>query len=239
MKENKETRPQPGDRPKERKHVPGKVLPFLVRELLHEIKGGALTIWIVMFLHSNREGYCFLANKTLSRESGIGLKALQRQKKKLKKAGWITNCGQRSGWQSNTYKVSIPIPKTVASVIDSIELKILAEDWYEDVRFDEHDYAEDHLDWLVAWRVMVILKKNGWKGGAGKISAETRRLSEFEAMSIIRLAARGLIPGSLNDPGPGLWWLWGDGFDAAVDELKRRTPVSKRPRGVGRSDSGG
>lgn len=215
---------KPNDEPKstpakERKHVPGKVMPFLARELFATLSPGAWKVWTVMFLHANRENYSFLANNTLRRESGLARNTVRRAKRELVKKKWVDNCGQRGGWQSNLYKVSIPMPKPVEKFIGALWIKLNKESWWEVVGEDKHNYAEDHLDWLTGWRVVCVLKRSGWRGKT--IGHKVWTAAEGELLRILRSAAKDL------DQGRGLWWLWGRGFDEAATELSGNTPGPK------------
>lgn len=214
----------------ERKHVPGVILPYLAREFACLLSDGEWKLWSVLYLHSNREGYTFLANNTLCREAGCGLKAAQGRKRGLMRKGWLENCGQRKGWMSNTYKVGIPTPKAVHAFLDYLWEQLNKEPWWSNLGRDGHNYAEDHLDWLIAWRAACVLKTHGWKAKEKSISEKLQAVAAEELLSILRLA--GVELGENR----GLWWLLGDGFDEAV---KKKTPESRRPTPVSRNDPGG
>src|SRR5579871_2090961 len=144
---------------KERKHVPGIVVPFLVRELISDLTPAEWTVWSICFLHANRELTCYLTNDTLCSESGIGWNTVHRAKKNLKQKGWLKICGQRDGRGPNVYKMIVPIPNGIEKFIGSLWDSLNLEPWWNNLGAEKFDYREEHLDWLIAWRVIRCLKE--------------------------------------------------------------------------------
>ena len=192
-----------------RKHVPGSVVPFLVREFIGDVKQAA-AVWLVLWLHCNRERMCWPNNKTLVEETGFSLAAIQRHKETLERMGWLENLGQRGGWKSNCYKVSIGIPKEIDRLIQEI-LQIAGEN-ITAVSFDFEEYENDRLLWLVAWRVVNCLKfRHNWK--RNQPLPKSLRVAVADDILMVLLSASPNLSKSL-----GRWWLWGDGFN---EEAKR------------------
>lgn len=193
-----------------RKHVPGSVVPFLVREFIGDIKQAA-AVWLVLWLHCNRERICWPNNKTLVEETGFSLAAIQRHKEVLERKGWLENQGQRGGWRSNCYKVSIGIPNEIEKLIRKI-LEVAGEN-ITAVSFDFEKYQDDRLLWLVVWRVVNRLKfRYGWK----RNQPLPKNLREAVADDILTV----LLSASPNlSKSLGRWWLWGDGFDEEAESL--------------------
>lgn len=198
-----------------RKHVPGKVFPFLARELAYTLTTTEWKVWSILFLHGNREGFCHVGNETLSEECNIGHNANARAKRGLIKKGWLENCGQRGGWQSNNYHMKVPLPESVWAFHFALWETLRSRAWWEQVGDDAHDYAEDHLDWLIGWREVRALRDAGWC--RGDITDDVWQAAMTRLLSIVDLA------GERVDPTRGLWWVLGDGFD----EANNATPSPK------------
>lgn len=206
-----------GQKSAERRHVPGIVLPFLVRELVAELTPTEWLVWSILFLHASREGFCCLKHGTLVCESAIGWNAVHRAKRGLIAKKWLENCGQRDLRGPNNYRVRIRVPEPVDEFTSVLWDRLNKEPWWnERLGDDKHGYAEDHLDWLVAWRVIRMLKKCdaalSETGRATWKPQEPIRPALYDAglnalLDRLRLAAK-----SLNQD-RGEWWLFGDGFD--------------------------
>jgi hypothetical protein len=209
----------------ERKHVPGSVLPFLIRELVYLLEPAEWIIWSVLFLHANRDGYTYLLNSTVCTETGLSIATAQRAKRgllaeknknKVQRGKWMVRCGQKDGFRSNLYQLRIGIPKTIEAFTDLVWETFYKEKWPESLGDDRHNYADNHLDWLIGWRVIRALREcdppqsdpaKRWRPHQ-KISASHRDVTAEFLLEILRGAGEKLTEER------GLWWLWGDGFDA-------------------------
>ena len=200
-----------------RRHVPGTVLPFLVRELVAGLTTTEWLVWSILFLHANRGGFCCLKHETVASECGIGWNAVHKAKRGLIAKGWLENCGQRDRRGPNNYHVRIHIPKPVNEFIGVFWDRLNEESWWkEQLGDDTHAYAEDHIEWLVAWRVIRTLKEcdaalretgqAAWKPQEAILPA-LRDAALTALLDRLRLAAKSL---NLDR---GEWWLFGDGFD--------------------------
>jgi hypothetical protein len=205
----------------ERRHVPGLVLPFLVRELLSELTAAEWLVWSVLFLHSNREGLCCLKNETIIAETGIGIGAFHIAKRGLLKKRWAENCGQKEGRGPNVYRVRIPTPKPIEDFLCVLWDKLNCEKWWnEGFGSDRFDFSDSQLDWLLAWRAIRILKESDLA-----LTGNTKNRKPWTPRERInpelQHAAQELLLRKLRHAGAslnqdrGLWWLFGDGFDAA------------------------
>jgi hypothetical protein len=211
----------------ERKHVPGVVMPFLVRELLFDLTSAEWKVWTILFTHANRELVCCLKNSTIISESGLGKNSFHTAKRELVRKKWAKNCGQRDGRGANVYKVFVPTPKPVEDFTAVLWEKLNQETWWEkNLGADSVDYSEDHLDWLIAWRVIRALRDADSKLMAANKSSKVWRpnariypelQTEAEAALLTTLRRSGT---SLN-PERGIWWLFGDGYDEARDTDNR------------------
>lgn len=194
---------------RERKHVPGLVLPFLTRELLYLLKPAEWMVWTLMFLHSNREGYCRLLNETICELSGMALSTVQRAKSGLIQKGWIVHCGQKNRG-SNQYSVVLLLPDSIQAFIAALWDELTAEAWWKSLGNDSHDYTDAHLDWLLAWRVIRAIREteNGkdWRPHEA-IPGCVQREAMVALLSRLRTAS------ALLTPEHGVWWLFGDGLD--------------------------
>ena len=211
----------------ERKHVPGIVLPFLVRELLFDLTSAEWKIWTILFSHTNRELICCLKNATVISEASIGVNSFHAAKRGLLHKRWAKNCGQKSGRGPNVYKVLIPIPKPVEEFTSALWGKLNEESWWDkNVGSDGFDYSDDHFDWLVSWRIIRALrdadselrsadkKAKAWRPDH-RISPELKMKAEANLLASLRRA------GALLNPERGNWWLFGDGYDEARDTDSR------------------
>ena len=201
----------------ERRHVPGTVLPFLVRELVAGLTATEWLVWSILFLHANRDGFCCLKHETVASECGIGWNAVHKAKRGLIAKGWLENCGQRDLRGPNNYRVRIHVPTSVAEFTGVLWDRLNEESWWnKGLGDDTHAYAEDHIEWLVAWRVIRTLKEcdaalretgqAAWKPQEAILPA-LRDAALTTLLDCLRLAAKSL---NLDR---GEWWLFGDGFD--------------------------
>lgn len=208
-----------GQKSTERRHVPGIVMPFLVRELVADLTPTEWLVWSVLFLHASRDGFCCLKHETVVGESGVGWNAVHKAKRGLIAKKWLENCGQRDLRGPNNYRVRIRVPESVDEFTGVLWDRLNEETWWNDrLGDDKHSYAEDHLDWLVAWRVIRTLKecdaalsdngRSSWKSQE-PIRPELRDTALTSLLDRLRRAAKSL------NPDRGMWWLWGDGFDEA------------------------
>lgn len=203
----------------ERRHVPGTVLPFLVRELLSGLTATEWLVWSILFLHANREGFCCLKHETVANECGIGWNAVHKAKRGLVAKGWLENCGQRDLRGPNNYRVRIGVPKPVDEFIGVLWDRLNEEGWWnERLGSDKHKYADDHLDWLVAWRVIRTIKECdavlSEKGRASWKPQETI-CPELRDATVRALLDRLSRAAKFLNQDRGEWWLFGDGFDEA------------------------
>jgi hypothetical protein len=202
---------------KERKHVPGVVIPFLIRELISGLRPTEWVVWTICFLHANREMFCCLKHETIVAESGVGWNGVHKAKRGLIAKKWLENCGQRDLRGPNTYRVYIPIPKPVHEFIDTLWELLNRERWWnEQIGDDKHDYAEDHIDWLIAWRVIRTLKECDaalTENGRSSWKPQLAICPEFQETALKTLLDRLRKSAKSLNPDRGMWWLWGDGFE--------------------------
>jgi hypothetical protein len=201
-----------GSKRHERRHVPGIVLPFLVRELFHALTPAEWMLWCCIYLHSNRDGFCCLKNETLISETGLGRNGFHRAKRGLVAKEWLENCGQRNDRGPNVYKASVHVPDHVRQFIDSLWDSLNLEKWWNSPHLegDRFNYTDSQIDCLVAWRVIRVLRESGPDWRMGEITAELAAKAQDALLTRLRCAAKSL------GPGRGMWHLWGDGFDEAV-----------------------
>jgi len=92
--------------------IDSKMVPFSLRERLHELTGNEFMLWMCLFLHSDREGEAYPSNKVLMEETGISERNLVRLKQSLRKKGWLPKSTQRyrdnGSLSSMNEKVAIP-----------------------------------------------------------------------------------------------------------------------------------
>jgi hypothetical protein len=210
----KDVAPSANKKKSERRHVPGIVLPFLVRELFYTLTPAEWKLWCCVYLHSNREQYCCLKNSTLISETGLGRNGFHQAKRGLLAKEWLENCGQRNDRGPNVYKTSIHVPYHVRQFIDSLWQRLNQEEWWNSPHLegDKFDYTDSQIDWLVAWRAIRVLRESDpdWRMGEGEIPAELSAKAQDALLTRLRCAAQSL------GPGRGMWTLWGDAFDEAT-----------------------
>lgn len=208
---------------KERRHVPGIVMPFLCRELFRELSPAAWKLWSCLYLHSNREHYCCVRNELLIDETGLGRNVFHRVKRELIERAWLTNCGQREKRGANVYQVTIPVPENVRALIEALWTRLGSEDWWRNAPLDHFNWTDSQLDWLVAWRTIRTLREidPDWKPGR-EISPDLFARVQESMLSKLRHAA-----GSLG-PGRGEWYLFGDGFDDANESGLPKSGIPRR-----------
>jgi Helix-turn-helix domain len=107
--ERKKHRAQGRDK---RKHVPGTILPFVVREVRASLSSSAWSVWTALFQHANRNGYCWMKNENIQVETGLAKNTVDRVKLELIDKGWLENCGQRGGRGANTTALSLAFRRT-------------------------------------------------------------------------------------------------------------------------------
>lgn len=184
-------------------------MPFLVRELFHELSPIEWMVWCFVFAHRNREGYCYLLNETIAEKTGLSLNTVQTAKHGLIRKGWLTNCGQQKRG-ANLYQTTIGIPENVRTFIEALWGRLQGETWWIDAPFDHFNWTDHQLDWLVAWRVIRTLREIDPKWTTRQeIGAQLAKQAHDSILATLRRAAKGL------QPGRGEWWLFGDGFDDA------------------------
>jgi hypothetical protein len=205
----------------ERRHVPGIVLPFLVRELMQTLTPAEFMAWSAFYLHANRENVCCLKNETVIRECGFTKNTFHRSKSGLVKKCWLVPLGQRGGRGPGVYKTAIPLPRSVETFLNALWDVISKESWWDDrLGEDKFDYTDTQLDWLVWWRVIRALKDSDAAARAGAVDAAAWNPNDDIPPDLSRQAQQALLTilrraGSLLSKDQGLWFLWGDGFDAA------------------------
>jgi hypothetical protein len=204
----------------ERRHVPGIVIPFLARELIAELTPAEWKCWTILFLHSNRECFCCLKHETIVTETGIGWNAVHRAKRGLCKKEWLEICGQRERRGPNNYKIAIPNPKPVAGFIDTLWAQLEQEAWWNTgLGDDKTSYSEDHLDWLISWRVIRELKESDARlsdgSGAKPWTPHESIRPELYAETLKELVRKLRHAAHVLTPERGIWWLFGDGLDTA------------------------
>lgn len=210
---------------RERRHVPGVVVPFLLRELMAALTPAEYMVWSIFFLHANRESTCCLKNATIISECGLARNTFLSAKRGLLSKAWLESWGQRDGRGAGVYKVLIPASQSVRKFTGDLWDKLNTEKWWDDrlIR-EEFAYTDNQFDWLVSWRVIRALKDSdarvesdlawvAWNA-QNDIGPELGKRAEQALVAILRHAAS-----SLGDD-RGMWYLWGDGFDAAKKSLE-------------------
>jgi len=210
---------------RERKHVPGLVVPFLYRELECTLKSGPARVWMNLYLHTNRHGSCFMLNRTLRRKTGLSLHAIQDAKNNLIAQGWLETDGREGGRDANVYYPKIRLPPLLEKFYSDFTDKMMAETWWEREGIDGHDYTDNHLDWLIQWRVLrVLFDSDESKTWSPKkpIPEELGTKAMNALLDKLRVAAKGL-----NEE-RGIWWLFGDALDAMSDHAPKVLRVGEQ-----------
>jgi hypothetical protein len=192
-------------------------MPFLVRELFSALTPTEWKLWSCLYLHSNREGVCCLKNETLIGEIAVGKNAFHEAKRSLIDKKWLENCGQRNSRGANIYRILIGVPKSMQGFIDTLWDRLSEEDfWNRCDSAEAFDYSDNQIDWLVQWRVIRTLKDAdpSWKAQM-EISPALASKAHQSLLDKLRRA------GSSMGRGEGLWFLWGDGFDAQETGLPK------------------
>lgn len=202
-------------------------MPFLVRELFSVLTPTEWKLWCCLYLHSNREGFCYLKNETQIAEIGVGKNAFHEAKRGLIDKKWLENCGQRNGRGANIYRVLIGVPKSIQSFIDTLWDRLGHEDfWNRCDSAESFDYTDNQIEWLVQSRVIRILREadSSWTPHA-EISPALASKAQQSLLDKLRRA------GSSMENGKGMWFLWGDGLDAQETGFpKIGTPESNNAR---------
>jgi len=100
------------DNPKKKIKIDSKLVPFSLRERLHELTGNELKLWLCMFLHSDRNGEAYPSNKLLMKETGMSAPTFKAAKRGLRTKGWFTNAKKRvrDDGSYSTVKEQVHIP---------------------------------------------------------------------------------------------------------------------------------
>jgi hypothetical protein len=217
---------RPEEKRTERRHVPGIVMPFLVRELFSVLTPTEWKLWCCLYLHSNRDGVCCLKNETLIAEIGVGKNAFHEAKRGLIDRKWLENLGQRNKRGANIYRVLIGVPKSIQAFIDALWDRLGEEDFWNRCDSGEaFDYSDNQFEWLVESRVIRVLKATDptWKPNM-EISPALASKAQQSLLEKLRRA------GSSMGHGKGMWFLWGDGLDAQeIGFPKIGNPESNSP----------
>jgi hypothetical protein len=205
----------------ERKHVAGLVLPFLARELLFLLSSAEWMLWTILFLHSDRQGRCFLLNATLAMESGLSIGTVQEAKRGLVNKGWLMRCGQKGGRGSNVYEIAIPVPKQLDLFIAALWERMNQESWWGVYR-DRVSCSLQHLDWMVTWRVIRTIRKceADMPICSTKWMPNIKLRPELHAAAMEAMTGRLCVAGSKLRAGRGLWWRFGEGFDGEITSTR-------------------
>ena len=96
--------------------VQGKLVPFSLRDRLHELRGGELHLWLAYWLHSDKDGLAFPGRKHLLKETWLNADVITRLRRQLVKKGWLVpGVGQRKQngqFSSTVFIVQIPPPRS-------------------------------------------------------------------------------------------------------------------------------
>jgi hypothetical protein len=96
-----------------KKPIDAKLIPFSLRERLHEFTGNEFKLWMCLYLHSDREGEAYPSNKTLMQETGLTRNTLAEAKKGLRAKGWMTSTQRyRENGTLSSMEEKLTIPKS-------------------------------------------------------------------------------------------------------------------------------
>jgi hypothetical protein len=72
----------------------GKLVPFSLRERLHELRGVELHVWLAYFLHSNRDRIAWPSLETLKKETGYHEDIVSGARNRLRRKGWLSKVSE-------------------------------------------------------------------------------------------------------------------------------------------------
>jgi hypothetical protein len=94
----------------------GKLVPFSLRDRLHELRGGELALWLAYWLHSNPDGLAFPGRKLLLKETWLNADVITRLRRQLVQRGWLVPAVRQrktnGQFSSSVFIVQIPPPRS-------------------------------------------------------------------------------------------------------------------------------
>ncbi len=94
----------------------GKLVPFSLRDRLHELRGGELHLWLAYWLHSNPDGLAFPGRKLLLKETWLNADVVTRLRRQLVQKGWLVPAVRQrktnGQFSSSVFIVQIPPPRS-------------------------------------------------------------------------------------------------------------------------------
>ncbi len=94
----------------------GKLLPFSLRDRLHELRGGELALWLAYWLHSNKDGLAFPGRELLFDETWLNADVITRLRRQLVQKRWLVPAVRQrktnGQFSSSVFIVQIPPPRS-------------------------------------------------------------------------------------------------------------------------------
>jgi hypothetical protein len=98
-----------------KKSIDAKMVPFSLRERLHELTGNEFKLWMYLYLRSDKHRDAYPSNDVIMAETGISERNLTRLKQSLRKKGWMTSTQRyRDNGSLSSMNENVTIPAKMA-----------------------------------------------------------------------------------------------------------------------------